>query len=146
MKVNQLSIFLENQPGALRRPISLLARAGLNVLALCLADTQQFGILRIVVREAEQAKQLLEAGGFVVKATEMVAIEVSDRPGGLDEILAVLESAGVNLEYMYGFTQRREARGLLLFRFDAPDRAIEALQDAGINPVRGVELFEPPGS
>lgn len=142
MKVKQLSIFLENKPGAVKRPINVLAKAGVNVLALNLADTEQFGILRLIVREPDKAKLLLEADGFVVKVTEMVAIEVSDSPGGLAAILTPLEKARVNLEYMYGFTQAREGRGLLLFRFDDPDRAIEALQRAGINPVHGVNLFE----
>ena len=142
MKVKQLSIFLENTPGALNRPINLLAKADLNILALALADTQQFGILRLLLREPDKATKLLERAGFVVKVTEVVAIEVSDQPGGLAKILAALEKARVNLEYMYGFTQRKEGRGLLLFRFDDPDRAIDALRLEGINPVRSVDLFE----
>lgn len=146
MKAKQLSVFLENKPGALNRPIKLLAKAGLNILALSLADTQQFGILRLIVKDPEQALRLLEADGFVVKVTDMVAIEVSDAPGGLASILSALENAGVNLEYMYGFTQSRKGLGLLLFRFDDPDRAIEILQHSGINPVRTVDLFEQTGA
>lgn len=142
MKVKQLSLFLENKPGALSRPIKLLAKANFNILTLSLADTQQFGILRLVLRDWEKAKALLEQDGFVVKLTDLVAIEVADEPGGLADILAALEQAKVNLEYMYGFTLRREAKGVLAFRFDDPDRAIEALQKKGINPVRNVELFK----
>jgi hypothetical protein len=142
MKVKQLSLFLENKPGALSRPIKLLAKAKFNILTLSLADTQQFGILRFIVREWEKAKALLEKDGFVVKVTDMVAIEVADQPGGLAEILAVVEKARVNLEYMYGFTLKRESKGLLAFRFDDPDRAIAALQKSGINPVQSVELFK----
>ena len=142
MKVKQLSLFLENRPGALRRPVQLLADAKFNILALSVAETQQFGILRLIVRDWEQALKLLETEGFVVKVTDMVALEVSDAPGGLASILAALEKTHVNLEYMYGFTQRKEGRGLLVFRFDDPDRAIEALQKKGLNPVRSVELFQ----
>jgi hypothetical protein len=142
MKVKQLSVFLENKPGSLSRPVQALARAKLNILALSVADTQQFGILRFIVREWEKAMKLLEKGGFVVKVTDMVAIEVSDAPGGLATILASLEKTHVNLEYMYGFTQQQEGKGLLVFRFDDPDRAIEALQRTGINPIRSVELFK----
>ena len=142
MKVKQLSLFLENKPGALSRPVKLLAKAKLNILTLSLADTQQFGILRFVVRDWQKAKQLLENSGFVVKVTDMVAIEVADKPGGLAEILATVEKARVNLEYMYGFTLKSEGKGLLAFRFDDPDRAIAALQKKGINPVRSVELFK----
>lgn len=142
MKVKQLSLFLENKPGSLGAPIQLLAKARFNILALSMADTQQFGILRLILPRWEQAMELLEQNGFVAKLTDMVAIEVSDAPGGLAGILAALEKTRINLEYMYGFTQGQSRKGLLVFRFDDPDRAIEALQKKGINPVRGVELFK----
>jgi hypothetical protein len=141
MKVKQLSVFLENKPGALSRPVRLLAEAKFNLLALSLADTQQFGILRVIVRDWEKAMALLEQERFVVKVTDVVALEVSDAPGGLAAILGAVEKIHVNLEYMYGFTQRQEGRGLLVFRFDDPDLAIAALQKKGINPVNSVELF-----
>src|SRR5208337_1461103 len=118
MKVKQLSLFLENKPGALSRPMSLLAKAKFNILTLCLADTQQFGILRLIVRDWEKAKQRLEKDGFVVKVTDLVVIEVADEPGGLARILITLERAGVNVEYMYGFTLKEQGKGLLAFRFD----------------------------
>jgi hypothetical protein len=142
MKVKQLSLFLENKPGALNRPIKLLAQAKFNLLTLSLADTQQFGILRLIVRDWEKAQRLLQKEGFVVKVTDMVAIEVADEPGGLARILGALEKTGVNLEYMYGFTLHEEGKALLAFRFDDPDRAIGALQKKGINPVRSVDLFK----
>ena len=142
MKVKQLSLFLENKPGALSRPVKLLSRAKLNILTMSIADTQQFGILRFVVRDWEKAKRLLERDGFVVKVSDMVAIEVADKPGGLADILVTVEKARVNLEYMYGFTLKTEGKGVLAFRFDDPDRAIAALQKKGINPVRSVDLFK----
>ena len=142
MKVKQLSLFLENKPGSLSRPVKLLAKAKLNILTLSIADTQQFGILRCVLRDWERAKQLLEKEGFVVKVSDLVAIEVADAPGGLADILEILEKTGVNLEYMYGFTLKREGKGVLAFRFDDPDRAIAALQKKGINPIRSVDLFK----
>ena len=141
MKVKQLSLFLENKPGALSRPVKLLARAKLNIRTLSIADTQQFGILRFVVRDWEKAKRLLERAGFVVKVSDMVAIEVADEPGGLADILVTLEKARVNLEYMYGFTLKSEGKGVLAFRFDDPDSAIASLLKAGINPIRRVDLF-----
>jgi hypothetical protein len=142
MKVKQLSLFLENKPGALSRPVKLLSQAKLNLLTLSIADTQQFGIMRFVVRDWERARQLLEQEGFVVKVSDLIAIEVADEPGGLADILVTLEKARVNLEYMYGFTLRQEGKGVLAFRFDDPDRAIAALQKKGINPVRNVDLFK----
>lgn len=142
MKVKQLSVFLENKPGSLSRPVQVLAQAKLNILAMSVADTQQFGIMRFIVQDWEKAMNLLKKEGFVVKVTDMVAIEVSDAPGGLAAILTSLENTHVNLEYMYGFTQRKEGKGLLVFRFDDPDTAIEALRKRDINPVRTVELFQ----
>jgi hypothetical protein len=142
MKVKQLSLFLENKPGALSRPVKLLSRAKLNILTMSIADTQQFGILRFVVRDWEKAKRLLERDGFVVKVSDMVAIEVADKPGGLADILVTVEKARVNLEYMYGFTLKTEGKGVLAFRFDDPDRAIAALQKKGIRPIKSVDLFK----
>ena len=135
-------MFLENKPGALSRPCRLLAKAGLNILTLSVADTQQFGILRLVLRDWEKAKKILEKAGCVAKVTDVVAIEVADRPGGLVEILGVLEKASINVEYMYAFTLKTENKGVLVFRFDDPDAAIAALQKQGINVVGGVELYE----
>ena len=142
MKIKQLSLFLENKTGALSRPVKLLAKAKLNILTLSIADTQQFGILRFVVRDWAKAKRVLEKAGFVVKVSEMVAIEVADEPGGLAKILTTLEKARVNLEYMYGFTMKSEDKGVLAFRFDDPDRAIAALKKKKINPVSSVDLFK----
>ncbi len=142
MKVRQLSLFLENKPGALSRPMQLLSKAKINILTLSVADAQHFGILRLIVRDWEKAKKLLEKQGCVVKVTDVVALEVSDRPGGLAEILSLLEKAGINLEYMYAFTLKRESKGMLVFRFDDPDKAIEILQNKKVNVVSGVELFK----
>lgn len=108
MKLKQLSLFLENKPGALTTPCRLLAEAGINLLTLSVADTQQFGILRIVVRDWEKAKEVLERNGCIVRVTEVVAIEVPDRPGGLSAILEVLEKTRINVEYMYAFTLKKE--------------------------------------
>jgi hypothetical protein len=141
MKVKQLSLFLENKPGALSRPVNLLAEANINILTLALADTQQFGILRLIVSDWQAAKALLEREGLVVNVTDMIAIEVADKPGGLASILTEIEKTGVNLEYMYGFTLKQEGKGLLAFRFDEPDRAIEALKQQGINPIESVDLY-----
>ena len=142
MKVKQLSLFLANKPGSLSRPIKLLAAAKLNILTLSIADTQQFGILRLVVREWEKAKRLLQKEGFVVKVSDMVAVEVADEPGGLARILTTVEKAGVNVEYMYGFTLKTEGKGVLAFRFDDPESGIAYLQKARINPISSVDLFK----
>ena len=140
MKLQQLSVFLENKPGQLKRACDLLAQANINIQTLSLADTKQFGILRLIMPEWERAKTVLEAGSFVTKTTEVLAIEVADRPGGLAEILTQVEVAGLNVEYMYAFTFGREDKAVLIFRFDNPDKAIETLKAGGINVIGGVDL------
>jgi hypothetical protein len=142
MKLNQLSVFLENKPGALSAPCRLLAQAGINIQTFSLADTQQFGILRLMVHDWAKAKAMLEGQGYVVKITEVVALEVPDRPGGLADLLDVVEQAGVNVEYMYAFTVKQEGRGLLAFRFNDPDAAIKALQAHKVNVVDNLDLVK----
>jgi hypothetical protein len=142
VKIKQLSLFLENKPGALSAPVKLLARAKINLLNLSIAEARQYGILRLIVRDWEAAKKLLEDHGLLVKVTDVLAIEVADRPGALADVLGVLEQAGINLEYMYAFTLQRDSKGLLLFRFDDPDKAIAVLQKNNINVVGNVELFQ----
>jgi len=141
MKIQQLSVFLENKPGQLKQACALLAQADINILTLSLADTKQFGILRLIIPEWERAKSVLEASGFVTRTTEVLALEVADRPGGLAEILAYVEAAGLNVEYMYAFASGRENKAMLVFRFDNPDKAIEALRAGGINVIGSVELY-----
>ena len=142
MKSPQLSLFLENRPGQLRSPCRLLADAGINIVTLSLADTDKYGILRLIVRDWQKAKDVLEKAGCVVKMTEVVAIEVTDRPGGLADILDVMDEAKVNVEYMYAFAFGRGDRAVLVFRLDKPDESIRVLQAKGISFVGQVELFE----
>jgi hypothetical protein len=133
MKLSQLSVFCENKPGHVIAPCRLLARAGIDIRALSLADTQRFGILRLIIPEWEKAKTLLEEAGSVVKITEVLAVEVPDRPGGLASVLECFEGSGVNIEYMYAFPFVRSEKAVLIFRFDKPDTAIGLLQAGGIS-------------
>jgi hypothetical protein len=144
MKIQQISLFLENKPGHLSAICHTLAKAGINILTLSLADTQQFGILRLIVREWEQAARVLEEAGFVVHVNEVVATEVEDRPGGMARVLEALQDGAVNIEYMYAFTFHRRNRAILVFRFDDPDAAIELLRRHAINVLGGVELYDTP--
>jgi len=142
MKIHQLSLFLENKPGQMIGPCRLLAGAGVNIRTLTLADTEQFGILRLIVSDWQKALGLLKEAGYVVNVTEVVAVEVADRPGGLAEVLEVLQQSGANIEYMYAFTFGRENRAVLLFRFDKPDAAIQRLQAAGVSVVESAEVYK----
>lgn len=141
MKLKQLSLFLENRPGQLDNAIQILADAGVNILTLSLADTEQFGILRLVVKDWEKAKDALEEKQCVVKLTDVVAVEVPDRPGGLAELLRQVDQCGINIEYMYAFTFGRGDRAILILRFDDVDAAVEKLRDKDVNMVNEVELF-----
>ena len=141
MKIHQLSLFLENKPGRLMEPCRLLAGAGINIRTLSLADTQQFGILRMIVSDWQKATALLKEAGYVVNVTEVLAVEVPDRPGGLAGILEIFEDSGINIEYMYAFTFGRQGKAVLIFRFDKPDEAIARLQAAGVNVVESVEVY-----
>jgi len=140
VKLKQLSVFLENKPGALSEPCRLLAKGGINIQTFSLADTREFGILRLVVENTDKARRLLQRHGFAVKVTEVVALEAADRPGGLAAILGALDGTGVNVEYAYPFAAKHRDHGLLLFRFNDPDAAIHALKIHKINTVGTEEL------
>ncbi len=141
MKLEQISVFLANEPGALRRPCRLLSEAGIDIRALCLADTQQFGILRLLVSDWQQATEVLNGAGLLTRTTEVIAVEIPDHPGGLTDVLEALEKTGVSIEYMYAFAEGRAGKAVLIFRFDRPDAAMTTLQEAGFQVLGGPELF-----
>ncbi len=141
MKLKQLSVFLENKPGRLSQPCKALAEAGINILTLCLADTEQFGILRLIIKDWEKAKNVLEKTGCVVNVSDVLAIEIPDRPGGMASILALLEPSGVNIEYMYAFTLKRGSNAVLIARIEEADRAIDVLRQKNINILEATTFY-----
>lgn len=141
MKIQQISLFAENKPGHIAAPMRLLAQEGVDIRALYLADTQQYGILRMIVADCEKAARLLEEHGFLAKVTEVLAVEVADQPGGLAEVLGALDGSCINIEYMYAFPYVRKGGAILIFRFADPDAAIARLQDAGLNLLASDELL-----
>jgi len=145
VKIQQLSVFLENQPGQIVKPCRLLASEGINIRTLSVADTKQFGILRMIVSDWRRATQLLQDAGYVVNVTEVVAIEVPDEPGGLSRVLEVLENSPINVEYMYSFAFGCRDTAVMIFRFDQSDAAIKLLQAAGISVVESVEIYSRAG-
>ena len=142
MKINQISLFAENKPGHISAPARLLAQEGIDIRALFLADSQHFGIVRMIVSNWQKAAALFEAHGFVVKVTEVLAVEVPDHPGGLADVLGALDGSGINIEYMYAFPYPRGDQAILIFRFADPDAAIAQLQAAGINLLASDELLK----
>jgi hypothetical protein len=142
MKINQISLFAENKPGHISAPARLLAQEGIDIRALFLADSQHFGIVRMIVSDWQKAAAVFEAHGFVVKVTEVLAVEVPDHPGGLADVLGALDGSGINIEYMYAFPNPRGDQAILIFRFADPDAAIAQLQTAGINLLASDELLK----
>jgi hypothetical protein len=141
MKIKQISLFVENKIGALKLPCKLLAENKINIFTLSLADTENFGIMRIIVDDWEKAIKLLEKARFTVKVTDVVAVGVEDRPGGLSEILDVLDRENVNVEYMYAFTSGHNDSAVMIFRFEKTDDAVKALQKHGVKTISRAELF-----
>ena len=140
--LRQLSLFLENRPGQLRAPCEALAGAGVDILTMSLADTDRFGILRLVLRDPERGQRALEQAGMVVNVTDVVPIEVDDGPGGLAEVLAALDEARIGVEYMYPFTVApRAGKAAIVFRFDDAERALAEVKARGLRVLEESELL-----
>ena len=140
MSIEQISIFLENKSGRLAEVTSVLSETRINIRALYLADTADFGILRLIVNDTETALQVLKENGFTVTKSEVVAIEVPDRPGGLSQILNTIKDEGINVEYMYAFVEKSGENAIVIFRFDELDKAVDVLRKAGVKILEGEEL------
>ncbi len=141
MRVEQISIFLENKAGRLADVTRVLSEAGVNIRALSLADTSDFGILRLIVDDNDKAKAALKKNGFTMGKTDVVAVEVEDRPGGLSRILGILSKQNINVEYMYAFVQHSGKDAVIIFRFDDLDAAVKALQENDVKVLEGKTVY-----
>jgi len=139
--VEQISVFLENKAGRLAEVTRILAESDINIRALSLADTSDFGILRLIVNDNNKAKEELKKAGFTVAKTDVVAVEVTDQPGGLHHILRILQKANVNVEYMYAFVQQSGAHAVLIFRFDNLGEALRILKENSVRIIKGEKLY-----
>jgi hypothetical protein len=142
MQAEQISIFLENRAGRLSDVTGILTDAHVNIRALALADTSDFGVLRLIVDDNEKAEQALRNGGFTVRKTPVVAVGVDDRPGGLHSILDILKNNGINVEYMYAFVQQSGNKAIMIFKFDHPEEAINTLATNHVTVINGAELYK----
>ncbi|NLB56755.1 MAG: amino acid-binding protein, partial [Lentisphaerae bacterium] len=122
-------------------PCRALANAGINIKSLSLADTSEFGILRIIVKDWQKSVEVLETAGCLVKTNDVVAVEVEDKPGGLVNILDVMESNGINVEYMYAFAYGCKEHAALIFRFEDIDKALTVLEQNNIGFIEPLSLF-----
>ena len=142
MKVKQISVFLENKSGRLAQVTQILAENNINIRALSLADTADFGILRVIVDDVEKASNVLKAAGYTLGETDVVAVEVPDRPGGLANILLPLWKAELDVEYMYAFVQSSGENAIMIFRFEDTDKAIGVLKESSVRILSGKEVYQ----
>lgn len=140
MKVSQLSVFIENKSGRLADVTRTMAEADINIRALSIADTIDYGLLRLIVNDPVRAKKTLMDAGFTVAQTEVLAIEIPDKPGGLASIIDILSQAGLNIEYMYAFVGASGENAIVIFRIEKVDEAIATLQAKGVRILTGDEL------
>jgi hypothetical protein len=138
--VKQLTVFLENSPGRLARLTRSLGDAGVNMRALMVADTAEFGVVRIICDRPDDAKRALEESGFSVSVTDVIAVEVPDRPGGLADVLEILGAEGMNVEYAYCFIEPGGNAAVDVFRVERVADAMRVLEEAGIRVLRAEEV------
>lgn len=142
MKIKQLSIFLQNKMGSLSKPLEVLTVANVNIRAMCMADTSEFGILRLVVDDPIKGKEALEENNFLVKITDIIGVEMNDTPGGLTAVLDVIKENLIDLEYLYAFSHDKEDKAILLLHADDIDHLITVLSDNNIPIVSAEEVYK----
>jgi hypothetical protein len=141
MKLKQISVFLENRKGRLWEALDALANAKINVRTLSIADTSEFGILRLIVHDPDRAKKVLEKGNFTVKENNVIAVEVADHPGGLAAVLKVLSDSDINVEYLYAFVEKSGEKAVVVLRTENTDAGIKALKTAGVAILSAEQVY-----
>ncbi len=140
MTISQLSVFVENKQGSMSRIAEVLAEAGIDIRALTIADTTDFGILRLIVRNTEEARRVLQDNNFVVSVNQVIGIEVPDKVGGLAKVLRVLDDALVNIEYMYDFLAIKEEKAYIIVRVENNTKTVELLEKNGIHCISNDDI------
>ncbi len=141
MKVQQISVFLENRAGRLAQIARLLGNARINIRALSIADTSDFGILRLIVNDVDKALAALRSNSYTVSLTDVVVIEVPDRPGGLADVLEALQKANVNVEYLYAFVEKTSDKAMVVFRFDDTEAALKIIGAIGVSVLSAEKVY-----
>ena len=132
MFVKQISVFLENTKGSLVRLTRLLSKAGVDLIALSIADTENYGIMRCIVSDTEKGVKIMREAGYVARLTDVLAVSVPDRPGGLTDILTLLNAADISVEYLYSFVRNSGSHALVIFRLNDNDHGVRVLQEGDI--------------
>jgi len=141
MNVTQLSVFMENKPGHLQHVLKILADANINIITLTIAETSDFGILRMIVNDPDKAKKILHGANITSSMTDVLAIEIDDKPGALYRAIDTFAKNNLNIEYMYAFSEKRGDRAVMIFRFDDIEAAKKALLQEGYSIVKKIDII-----
>lgn len=140
-KIKQLSIFLTNQKGKLYNVLNILAENNINIRALSLTDTSEFGILRLIVDDPDKGQELLEKNNYTIKISSAIGVELNDVPGGLSSVLKVLNDNNINLDYLYAFTHENSDKAILFLSTHDLDLLINVLKEKSIKIVPSEEIY-----
>ena len=132
MTVKQISVFVENKEGRIKKAINTLAQENINIRALSIADTTKYGILRLIVSDHEKAIEALEKDNFIVKENEVIILAVPDEPNGLNSTLAIFDEKGINLEYLYAFVSNKSDEAIVVMRLENMEKAIDVLENSSV--------------
>ncbi len=141
MRVEQISVFLENKSGRIADVTKTLSDANVNIRALSMADTSDFGVLRLIVDDNKKAEEALKQNSFTMSKTFVVAVEVEDKPGGLHKIMGLLHKAYLNVEYMYAFVHPKTSNAVMIFKFEKLEKAVEMLIKNGVAVIDGNKVY-----
>lgn len=141
MEVKQISLFLENKKGRLWEALNVLAKAHINIRALSIADTSDFGILRLIVPDPDNAKKVLAKSNFTVRESDVIAVGVPDSPGGLASVLKILTDADINVEYMYAFVEKSGKKAIVVLRTDSISKGKKALKKSGVTVLSSQQVY-----
>ena len=141
MVVKQISVFVENVPGKLVEVSQILGENGIDMSALSLADSSDFGILRLIVNDPDKAYQVLREHAFVVKQSDVIAVVIDDRPGGLTAVLQIIANAKVSVEYMYAFVGGKDGHAVVVLRTDNQEAALKALEDNHVSTLDPKDIY-----
>ncbi len=141
MKIKQLSIFLQNKIGSLSKPLDILSEENINIRAMSMADTSEFCILRLVVDDPDNGKEILERNNFLVKLTEIIGVEMDDSPGGLTSVLKILKENNIDLEYLYAFTHEKVGKAILLIHTNDSNKTIDVLLENDVTLISSDDVY-----
>jgi hypothetical protein len=141
MIIQQLSVFLENKPGRLCAAVDTLAKEGIDISALTVADTSEFGILRMIVDQPERARDVLIESGVIVRITKVIAVAMNDTPGGAGTVLHLLSGEGLNIEYMYACVGKLSGKAIMVIRTDDTDKTAEILERNGYADINPADVY-----